>query len=792
MKVSELWLREWVNPPLDVQQVAELLTMAGLEVDMVSPVAGDFEKVIVAEVIHTSPHPQADKLTLCEINTGSDEPLKVVCGASNVRAGLKVALAQIGAILPGDLQIKESTLRGELSQGMLCSVSELGLAEQSDGILELEEDAPIGADLRDYLSLNDFVLDIDLTPNRADCLSILGIARDLSALTKIPLKSVQKIVIKPSIDDSISIKLLSPEACPAYCGRVIRGINSQAKTPIWLSERLRRAGLRTIHPVVDVTNYVMLELGQPMHAFDLENINGGIHVRFSESEESLKLLDGQKINLNSKVLVIADNEKPLALAGVMGGEQSSVQERTKDIFLESAFFNPITIAGVARSYGLSSDSSQRFERGVDPALQILALERATELLLEIVGGEVGKITQVIEPNFLPERNKVSFDPAKVRQLTGLTVTEKEMIVILQSLGMGVDYKNSIWIIDPPSHRFDIRLEVDVVEEILRLYGYDKMPNEPIITEVQAGTINPFELIAMRISAFFTARGYHETISYSFVDPELQQELYPGVDAMQLLNPISSELSQMRVGMWSGLLASMIYNVHRQQTAIKFFENGVIFDLSQGSLKEHQCVAGLLSGELGTLNWSEPVRKFDFFDLKGDLEALFRDLKVENVHFNSKQHSALHPGKSAAIYINGEQAGWCGVLHPRIADALDLQDEVMFFELRLNSLLNKKDSGYEQISKFPQIRRDLSLLVNEDISAGQIEESVRAVVRADLLKAFNIFDVYTGESIPAGKKSLAIAMTLQDDNRTMIDNEINAVISAIIKKLYEEFSIILRD
>ncbi|MBA3537653.1 MAG: phenylalanine--tRNA ligase subunit beta [Tatlockia sp.] len=793
MKVSELWLREWVNPSLlDEQQLAALLTMAGLEVDIVSPVAGVFDQVIVAQVLSTSPHPQADKLTLCEINTGAENPLKVVCGASNVHAGLKVALAQVGANLPGGLHIKESTLRGEVSQGMLCSVSELGLADLSDGIMELEDDAPIGADLREYLSLNDHVLDIDLTPNRADCLSVLGVARELSALTNLPLKPVPLLTNQPTIDELLTINLKVPEACPVYSGRIIRGINSHALTPTWMSERLRRAGVRTIHPVVDITNYVMLELGQPMHAFDLQTIKGDINVRFSQSGETLKLIDGQEATLNAKVLVIADNEKPLAIAGVMGGEKSSVKETTTDIFLESAFFNPLTIAGVARSYGLSSDSSQRFERGVDPALPIVALEHATELLLKIVGGELGPISLASESSFLPKKNRVSFQPNRVKKLTGLTISEDKMIVMLQSLGMTVDSKNDLWIVDVPSHRFDIGLEADLIEEILRLYGYDKMPGEPIVATVQAGTLNPFEDLAMRVAQLFTARGFNETISYSFVDPELQQELYPDVQTMQLLNPISSELSEMRVGMWPGLLASMIYNIHRQQTAIKFFENGVIFDLEQGGLQEHQCIAGLITGEYGTMNWGEGRRKFDFFDLKGDLEALFQDLNLKNTQFVAAEHSALHPGKSASIQINGQHAGWCGVLHPRITDALDLQDEVILFELHLNALIDKTPLRYKRISKFPQIRRDLSLLVNEELSAAQIETAVRQVVKADWLKAFDVFDVYTGESIPEGKKSLAIAMTLQDDNRTMIDSEINALISAIIKKLYEEFSIILRD
>ncbi|SPX61724.1 Phenylalanyl-tRNA synthetase beta subunit [Legionella feeleii] len=764
MKVSELWLREWVNPSLNGQQLASLLTMAGLEVDAVTPVAGAFTGVIVAEVLNTTPHPQADKLTLCEINTGAGKPLKVVCGAANVRQGLKVALAQIGANLPGGLVIKESMLRGELSQGMLCSVTELGLAENSDGIMELDEDAPLGTDLRTYLALDDQVLDIDLTPNRADCFSVLGVAREVAVLTSLPLQPLPEKTSLPTTDEQLTIKLLNSDACPQYYGRVIRGINPQAHTPIWIAERLRRAGLRPIHPVVDITNYVMLELGQPMHAFDLQSIDGNINVRFAKANETLQLLDGQQINLHDRVLVIADNKKALAMAGIMGGEDSAVQEHTTDIFLESAFFSPIIIAGIARSYGLCTDSSQRFERGVDPALQLLALERATDLLLDIVGGNAGPVSSASELAALPLKNKILFNPAKVQQLTGLAVAEEEMVRMLQGLGMDVDRKTAeAWQINIPSHRFDISLDVDLIEEIIRLHGYDKLPGAKMNTTVQAGNINPLESLAARCSQFFIARGYNETISYSFVDPELQQELYPQNLTMQLLNPISSELSQMRVGMWPGLIAAMVYNTHRQQTALKLFENGVVFDLQQGSLQEHACIAGLLTGEQGAMNWSEKTAKFDFYDAKGDLQALFAALQLPEVHFIADVHPALHPGKSARIMVANQEAGWCGVLHPRIADALDSPDEVVLFELRLGALINTEAVRYQQISKFPQIRRDLSLLVNNEVSAAQIEQLVRQTVNEALLKSFDVFDVYTGETIPAGKKSLAIALTLQDDN-----------------------------
>lgn len=792
MKVSEAWLREWVNPSLTGQQMAAQLTMAGLEVDAVSSVAGEFNRVVVAHVLQTTPHPQADKLTLCQVDAGSDSPLQIVCGAANVRAGLKVALALTGSVLPGGMTIKESMLRGELSQGMLCSVSELGMDDRSEGIIELPDDAPVGVDLREYLKLNDQVLDIDLTPNRADCFSILGVAREVAALNKMPLQAVPAKVTQPACDDSLSIQIHAPTACSQYCGRLVRGINPDAITPLWMKERLRRAGIRPLHPVVDVTNYVMIELGQPMHAFDLHAIQGEIQVRFSHADETLVLLDGQDISLHEQVLVIADAQKPLAIAGVMGGDASAVQAHTTDIFIESAFFNPLVIAGVARRYGLCSDSSQRFERGVDPAIQTLALERATDLLLSIVGGQPGPVTVMNHPEYLPASACVQFNPSKVRQLTGLDIALDDMALMLQGLGMTVVRNTDIWTVNVPTHRFDIALDVDLVEEIVRLYGYDNIVAAPVIASMQAGEINASERMSAQISTFLSGRGYNETISYSFVDPEFQSALYPDSQAMQLLNPISSELSQMRVGMWPGLLASMLYNIHRQQTAIKFFEAGVVFDVDGETLHERSCIAGLLTGEQGTLNWGEQARKFDFFDMKGDLQALLSMLQVPDVRFVAAMHPALHPGQSARILIDGQEAGWVGVLHPRLLDELDLNTDVMLFELSLAALVNDKPVQYRQISKYPQIRRDLSLLVDVSVSAGQIEQAVRDVVASDLLKAFDVFDLYTGESIPAGKKSLAIALTLQDEKRTLVDMEINAVIDAILKKLDAEFTILLRE
>ncbi len=793
MKLSKLWLREWVNFSLTEQELADQLTMAGLEVDAVNPVAGEFTHVIVAEVLSTKPHPDADKLTLCEVNINAATPLKIVCGAANVRPGLKVALAMIGAVLPGGFKIKESKLRGELSQGMLCSVTELGLAEHSEGIMELEDTAPVGMSIREYLTLDDQVLDVDLTPNRADCFSVLGIAREVAVLNKVPLLEPVVATVLPSIDDILTINLKSSDACPRYCGRIIRNINFDAKTPLWMSERLRRSGIRMVHPIVDVMNYVMLELGQPMHAFDLDMIKGDINVRFSNDSEQLELLDGQQVTLNPNVLVIADNEKPLAMAGIMGGAESAVQAHTTDVFLESAFFNPIIIAGVARKYGLFSDSSQRYERGVDPCLQVKALERATSLILEIAGGSAGPVIESCDNEYLPERIKFAFDTTKVKKLTGLAIALPEMKSFLEGLGiLIVGEINEQLDVIIPTHRFDLQQDVDLVEEIIRLYGYDNLHAQPMNTVVQAGQTNIIERTATQLSNWFRAKGYHETISYSFVDPEIQEALYPQKEFMQLLNPISSELSQMRIGMWPGLIASMIYNIHRQQNAIKFFEIGVVFDVEGQQLTERPCIAGLLMGERGSLKWNETTRYYDFYDLKGDLESLFSLLKLKTVEFVPAEHDALHPGQSAHILIDGVHAGWVGVLHPRLSDALDVQHDVLLFELNLDLLINSTSPLYRTISKYPQIRRDLSFLVDTTVTSRQIERAVRSEVKENWLKSFSVFDVYVGKGIPEGKKSLAVTMTLQDDSRTLVDSEINLLISAIIKTLENEFSIILRD
>lgn len=791
MKICESWLREWVNLSLNTKEISEQLTMLGLEVDALYPVAGDFSGVVVAKVLKTTKHPEANKLTICEVDDGT-HVLQVVCGAANVRQGLKVALAKIGAKLPNDMIIKETSLRGADSFGMLCSASELGLEEKSEGILELLEDAPIGVDIREYLLLNDFVFDIDLTPNRADCLSVLGVARELAARNKLPLKLIPNFRVLVAIQDIKKVKLDDAKACAQYTGRIIKNINVGAVTPVWMKERLRRSGIRVLHPVVDIMNYVMLELGQPMHAFDLQTIKGDIHVRYAKQGEKITILGDQEINLDDDVLVIADDNNLLAMAGIMGGKDSSVQELTKDIFLESAFFNPVVLANIARRYGLSSDSSQRYERGVDPALQEIALDMATALILEIAGGQAGIVTKISDATKLPSKVKIAFNPEKVLRLTGVKIPYADMFEIFKSLGMEVEQSESTWQVSVPSYRFDIKLEVDLVEEVIRLYGFDKIPEQNLKHNTQLGNINFEEQLLLKTRLFLSSRGYHEAINYSFVDPNLQQELYPDLVAFKLINPISEELSEMRVGMWPGLLASMLHNIHRHQSGIKLFEAGVVFQMLNGAVREEPCIAGLISGEHGNLNWSESAAKYDFYDVKGDLEALFAGLGYKSIKYIAAEHQALHPGKSAKIILDEQEIGFIGVLHPKFMDLFDLSDEVVLFELSLMALQNIDVSFvYRSISKYPQTRRDLSFLVDVSISAMQIEKVVRDVIDASYLKSFNIFDVYTGDSIPENKKSVAIALTLQSDNRTLVDVEVNEMIAKVLKKLETDCFVELR-
>jgi len=792
MKFSEQWLREWVNPNVDTQQLAHQLTMAGLEVDAIEPVAAEFEKVVVAEVKEVAPHPDADKLRVCQVNVGDKDFLNIVCGAANVAEGLKVPAALIGAKLPGGLKIKKGKLRGVESFGMLCSAKELGLAESAEGLLELPADAPVGEDVRDYLNLNDVTIELGLTPNRGDCLSIAGIAREVGVLNHVAVSGPATKDVSVESTDKFDVKLDAPDACPQYLGRIIRGIDQTAQTPMWMQERLRRSGIRSLGPVVDVTNYVLLELGQPMHAFDLDKLEKGIVVRFAKKGEKLTLLDEQEITLDDASLVIADQKKAVALAGIMGGLDTAVQDETKDIFLECAYFNPLAIAGKARQYGLHTDSSHRFERGVSPELQVKAIERATELLLDIVGGKVAPVSRAVSNSHMPSKRDVTLRLPRIEKVLGLSIPEKDVLDILHHLGMEVQQQVDGWKVVPPAHRFDIELEEDLIEEVGRIVGYDQLPNTRPQGSMLMKARTETRIGQRRIRHFLVDLGYQEAITYSFVSPELQSWLAPDVDVVNLSNPISSDMATMRTSLWPGLIQALQHNLNRQQDRISLFECGLRFIQQDSELKQEMMVSGLRSGSCQPEQWGSKPRAVDFFDIKRDIEALLGlSVRDGEIVFEAGSNAALHPGQSAKIIRDGQLIGWIGGLHPQIAQKLGVGKGVYLFELSMNGILAAQVPAFKMLSKFPAIRRDLAVVLDEQISALQLKEVIQQAAPESLTN-IELFDVYRGEGIDSGRKSLALGLTLQDLSRTLTDSEVDEAITKIVGNLQTELGAALRD
>ncbi len=670
MKFSESWLREWVNPAVTTDELTHQITMAGLEVDDVLPVAGTFNGVKVGHVVECGQHPDADKLRVTKVDVGEEALLDIVCGAANCRQGLKVAVATVGAVLPGDFKIKKAKLRGQPSHGMLCSFTELGIDVESDGIMELASDAPIGMDFRDFLALNDVTVDVDLTSNRADCFSIRGMAREVGVLNRADVTepSVAPVApVAPSIDDTVAIDVKAPAACPRYLGRVVKNVNVQAKTPLWMQEKLRRCGIRSIDPVVDITNFVLLEQGQPMHAFDLAKIDGGIVVRLAEQGEKITLLDGSEAELNADTLVVADHNKALAIAGIFGGEESGVTSETKDVLLECAFFAPDHIRGRARSYGLHTDSSMRFERGVDYALQVNAMERATQLLVEICGGEVAPVVAVESEAELPKPNKVALRRTKLDNLLGHHIADSDVVEILERLGMTVETTAEGWVAVAPTWRFDIAIEQDLVEEVGRIYGYDNIPNQNPTAALKMHDHQEANIPLKRVRDLLVDRGYHEAITYSFVEPEQQKLVVPGVDALILPNPISAEMSAMRLGLIQGLLNTVVHNQKRQQPRVRLFEYGLRFipcDTAENGMRQEPMLAGVIAGTRSEEHWNIDTNTVDFFDLKGDVEAILELSANDKAYsFVAAKHPALHPGQSAAIVVDGKEIGVIGTVHP---------------------------------------------------------------------------------------------------------------------------------
>lgn len=795
MKFSESWLREWVNPAISREELSEQITMAGLEVDGIEPVAGEFSGVVVGRIVECVQHPNADKLRVTKINIGGDKLLGIVCGAPNCREGLTVACATIGAILPGDFKIKAAKLRGEPSEGMLCSFSELGISEDSSGIIELPDDASIGQDLREYLKLNDATIEISVTPNRADCLGIIGVARDVAVINKLSLTEPDTTQVVASVQDTLSIEVSAPQACPRYLGRVVKGINVKAATPLWMREKLRRCGIRSIDPVVDITNYVLLELGQPMHAFDLSRIDGGIVVRMAKEGEELVLLDGNKVKLNQDIVVIADRNKTLALGGIFGGEDSGVNEETQDVFLECAYFNPLAIAGRARRFGLHTEASHRYERGVDPAIQERAIERATNLLLEICGGQAGPVADITDKTQLPKQATIILRRQKLDRLIGYVISDDMVIDILVRLGCKVSNSGENWTAVAPSWRFDMQIEEDLIEEIARVYGYNRIPDVPLRANLVMTAHREANLPLRRVKTLLIDRGYQEAITYSFVDTKIQNLLHPEQQALILPSPISVEMSAMRLSLWTGLLSSVVYNQNRQQSRIRIFESGLRFVPDTNAdlgIRQELMLAGVITGNRYEEHWDLAREPIDFYDLKGDLEAIFELTgKLSEIEFKVEENPALHPGQNAAIYLNGKCIGYIGVVHPELERKLDLNGRTVVFEVLWDALSERQVPMAKEVSRFPANRRDIAIVVAESVPAANVLELCKKI-GANQMVGVNLFDVYCGKGIPDGYKSLAISLTLQNSTRTLEEDEIAATISEYVEALKQRFQAFLRD
>lgn len=782
MKVSEHWLRELADTGGSTAELADLLTFGGIEVEAIEAAAPAFDRVVVAEVLSVDKHPQADRLHVCQVNAGT-APLTIVCGAPNVRAGMRVPAALVGAQLPG-VTIKPAKVRGVESQGMLCSAQELGLSEDAAGLLELPGDAVIGANVRDLLDLDDNILTTKPTPNRGDCLSVLGLAREVAALSGAALRWPVPPAVPAQCTDKVGIEVAAAADCPRYCARIIAGVNAAALTPAWMVRRLSRSGIRAISAVVDVTNYVLLEMGQPLHAFDKARVEGGLCVRRARAGEQLGLLNGTMLELAPRDLVIADSTRPLALAGIMGGEYSGVTTTTRDIILESAFFVPETIAGKTRELGFGSDSAYRFERGVDFAGTRAAMERATQLLLEICGGKAGPVCEV--QGALPPRHKVSLRLARARRILGYTIAEKTALSILDRLGCLPQLIDDRIEVTPPSYRFDLAIEEDLVEELARVYGYANIPaHQPSAPAVLPPVIETRRGPAA-IRRLLATLDYQEVVTYSFVDRSWEADFCGNEAPITLANPIASQMSVMRSSLIGGLVQAVAFNASRKQGRVHLFEVGRCF-LNRDGLPQPWRVAAIAFGPAAPLQWGQAERQVDFFDLKADLEALFAP---QAVTLQAAVHPALHPGKSASIIINGAEAGWIGELHPRWQRKYDLPSTAVVFEVELQALEQRDLPAYSEITRYPAVRRDLAAEFDEDVQFGDISTELKHNGPA-VLKELTVFDLYRGQGVQKGKKSLAFSVLLQDTQKTLTDAETEKAVSELRRILQEKFNAKLR-
>ncbi len=794
MKVPYSWLTDWIAVPWDAAQLGERLTMAGLELEAIEPAAPPFAGVLVGEILSAEKHPQADKLRICRVASGQGEPLQIVCGAPNARAGLKSALATVGAVLPGGLKIKAAKLRGTESAGMLCSAKELGLSDSSEGILELPVDAPAGADLREYLRLDDFTLDLNVTPNRGDALSIIGIAREVAALSggKISGPQTQSPVAKHA--DTVAVHLDAPAACPRFAGCVVRGIDNKAPTPVWMRERLRRAGVRSISPVVDVTNYVMLELGQPMHAYDLAKLVDPIRVRLAQAGETVQLLDGRTAELKPDVLLITDGTGPVGIAGIMGGARTACSPETTDVFLEVAYFAPDAVIGRALRWGLTTDASQRFERGVDPSGQERAMARALELIRAIAGGSAGPLILTESDGYRPARTAVLLRHAQLTRLLGSQFDAQRVCSVLEGLGMRVEAVSEGWRVVPPSHRFDISLEADLIEEVARIIGYESIDERDALAKERVRSLPEAAPLEQGVLEVLAMRGYHEAVTYAFVDPQLQRQLLGDAPAIALANPIASDMSVMRLSLWPGLLRAALENQRRQRSRVRLFEHGARFELHEGVTEEIDTLAAIACGPRMPEQWGLPrpmLESADFFDVKGDVEALLASVSGgAPLRFEPHEHPSLHPGRAARIVRNGGPIGWLGELHPALVRSLEFVDTPVLFELDWAGLSLDRPV-YREVSRQPQVRRDLAVVVDESVPLSRLAERV-ALAGSSLLRDLRVFDVYRGQGIEEGRKSVALGLIFQDFSRTLTDDDVARLVAAVMADLRVSFNASIRE
>ncbi len=793
MKISIDWLKQFIKLSDDAQGIAKKLGSGGVEVASVTPAIPAFEKVYVGQVKSFEKHPSADKLNVCQVDPGTGSTLQIVCGAPNVRAGMKAPVILPGGMLPDGTEIKQTALRGVDSSGMLCSAKELGLMEEASGLFELPADAPVGKPLRDYLGGDDQLIEIEITPNRGDCLSILGVARELSALYGTKLEKSEVAPVKAANKDSFSVVIEAEAACPVFATRIIRGIRADAVTPLWMRERLRRSGLKPIHPAVDVTQYVMLELGQPMHAYDLKRLDGGITVRMARQSEKAKLLNSQTYDLQPDLLVIADKSRVQGLAGIMGGGESNVTAGTTDILLEAAFFTPAAISGRPRRMDLLTDAAYRFERGVDPQGQTRAIERATQLILEITGGQPGPTSVTTADKTSIKTQAIKLRRARLGLLLGIEIPEAEVGPILTRLGFEVSPDKQGWSTVPPSHRFDIEIEEDLIEEVGRVHGYDKIPALQYPSRQGMERLPEARVDLRRLRQVLVERGYQEAVTYSFVDHALQTQLYRTPEmALPLANPITEDMTEMRVGLWPGLLKVLQYNLNRQQNRVRLFETGLRFILQANEIKQENVMAGLVSGPEFPLQWGLPDRPVDFADLRGDIEALLRPAGAAGrLKTEAKPHPALHPGQSARLMLDGQELGWMGALHPGVLKALDLPQGALAFEIRLGALLEGKIPAFEPISRFPGVRRDLAVIVSEEVSAEALLAAAREAA-GSLLQEARIFDIYRGPGIDSGRKSVALGLILQDSSRTLTDEDADGAMQRVADRLARDLGATIRD